>query len=591
MALPILGNLNLLGKRPHVDLTNLSKQYGNSILRFWMGDHYTLVVTDPHLVREIWVKNFDNFINRPHFPSMKLFSNNYRDLALGDEQYWRPNRAIVSAAFTRTKIKNLATTIIENEGGFLCDSLKTFVSTGEPLYPRLYCKKYALNIVLKYIFSEEIPYTESVHEGNMDKLQGPIDQIFKAAGSARLDDFISIIAPFSYIYRRINGMRKRKVRNFVQEIFEKHKSSLDRQNPKDLLDTILIESEEKNWDPQISLSIAVDLILAGTDTSASTIEYFMLYMSNYPEIQNKAFTELEKVVGKGNKVNLSHRQSTPYLNAVMKEVMRMKPVAPLGLPRSCHSDITIDGIFIPKGAQLIQNIYGLLHSPDYWDRPNEFIPERFLTADDQPENIAFIPFGVGQRNCIGQSLAYEEIYIAISNILMNFEISSIDGKMIDDTELFGLTIKPKIFGIKKNWRNKNEAKGVGIAFPFIGNLNKLGKSPHIDLLEMTRKNGDGYFRFWMGDQYTLFISDPLLIREIWIDKFEIFMNRPLISSIQFNYKKYPNIFFGIGKQWYKNRSIASLLFTSTKIKQISVSIIEKEVYTLIDFLKEKINSD
>eukprot|EP01132_Coremiostelium_polycephalum_P001258 gene1258-1587_t len=417
IAFPIIGNFNLLGKLPHRDLANLSKIYGK-IYRLYLGDHYCLVVNDPHLIREIWVKNHLNFVNRQDTPTYKQNNGAFAHKSAQFEMNWKENRSIISSAFTKTKIKNLGTEIIETQSNKLLDVMRKYSLSGEPFYPRITLRKFSLNIIMNYVFSMEIPYEEGVFESRLYK---PIEEIFKNYRSANPADFIDVIAPFTLFYRKyLHKDPVEDLYHYVKEIYDNHLKNLDKENPKDLMDNLIIEAMAKNWEP----GIGIDFLLGGTDTSSSTMEWFLLNMCNHKEIQEKAYNELISQFGKGKFITMNDKQSTPYLNAIIRETLRMRPIAPLSLPRSAKEDIEISGYFIPKGTHMIQNLFAVLNSEDYWDRPLEFLPERFLL---EQHNDNWIPFGVGPRNCVGQALAVEEVFVGIANILMNFEICSSSG--------------------------------------------------------------------------------------------------------------------------------------------------------------------
>eukprot|EP01132_Coremiostelium_polycephalum_P008466 gene8466-10398_t len=370
----------------------MSKEYGR-VFRFWIGDHYTLIVNDPVLIREIWVKNFDNFINRPHFPTLEINSNGYINLAFSDEPIWRQLKQLVGGLFTKTSLKQLAHDIIEEEVDKYIDALKEQSKYGEPVYTEPLCKKYSLNVMLNFLLSESASFNEK-------------DPISK-------DCY-----------------------NFIKEI-------------DDIIQYHEAENKKSISKDQVIVLI-MDLISAGTDTTSMAINYSFMCMANNPEIQEKAFQELVKCVGKGNKVKISDRQSTPYINAMMKELLRYKTIGLFGLPRVATNDITIDGIFIPGGTHLMQNIYACHHSDQYWDQPFQFNPENFLKDEKTIDNIAFIPFGVGSRNCIGSSLALDEMYCSIANILMNFQIQSVDGNKIDESEVNSPKYEIKVKLIPRN---------------------------------------------------------------------------------------------------------------------------------------------
>eukprot|EP01132_Coremiostelium_polycephalum_P008467 gene8467-10399_t len=586
-ALPLLGNLTVLSKEElHLDFFKMSKDYGK-IFRFWIGDHYTLIVNDPVLIREIWVKNFENFVNRPHFPTMNINSNGYINLAFSDEPIWRHMKQLVGGLFTKTSLKQMASDVVESQCTEFIDALKQRSKSGQPVNTGQLCKKYSLNIILNYILSEKISYNDD-ESGKLDQY---IEEFIKDQGSGRIDDFIDILKPFTLFYRKyLKYTPSKRFADHIRTYYEKHKLTLDPKDPKDFFDSLIVEAEEnKTISPDQVILLIMDLIAAGTDTPSGTINNFFVCMANNPEIQEKGYQELVNVIGKGNSVKISDRLSTPYVNAMMKELLRYKTIAPLGVPRAANRDITIDGVFIPGGTHLLQNIYACHHSDQYWDKPFLFNPDRFLKDEKANENIAFIPFGVGSRNCIGFSLAYDEMYVAIANILMNFQIQSVDGNKIDESEAYPkFEIKAKL--VKKNFRSKKEAPGIKQwALPILGNLTLLGKNPHLDFFKMSKEYGK-IFRFWIGDHYTLIVNDPVLIRKIWVKNFDNFVNRPHYPTIELNSVGYINLALSDEVIWRQMKQLIGGLFTKTSLNQMATGIIENEVTEFIDILKERSKS-
>ncbi|KAJ5670969.1 hypothetical protein N7507_000096 [Penicillium longicatenatum] len=164
---------------------------------------------------------------------------------------------------------------------------------------------------------------------------------------------------------------------------------------------------------------------AGADTTVSSVGTFFLVMALYPEVQQKAQDEIDRVVGTSRLPMLADRARLPYVNAVVKEVFRWHPVVPMGVPHMSTADDMYDGYYIPRGSILMPNIWGMMHDPALYHDPLAFKPERFLEIEGlEPETDphGFI-FGFGRRVCPGRILADNTVWLSIAKSLAVFKIS------------------------------------------------------------------------------------------------------------------------------------------------------------------------
>ncbi|KAE8386676.1 cytochrome P450 [Aspergillus alliaceus] len=181
---------------------------------------------------------------------------------------------------------------------------------------------------------------------------------------------------------------------------------------------------------------AASIYAGGADTTVSTMSCFFLAMALNPDVQQKAQEELDRVVG--NRLpTFADRDSLPYINAMVKELLRWHPVVPTNLPHvSTHDDIC-QGYFIPKGSIILANIWGFAHDPDVFPDPMAFKPERYLGNHPAPDSHR-LSFGFGRRICPGRVLADSAIYINIAQCLTVFNISKkvMNGKEIEPKVVF-----------------------------------------------------------------------------------------------------------------------------------------------------------
>lgn len=166
-----------------------------------------------------------------------------------------------------------------------------------------------------------------------------------------------------------------------------------------------------------------DMFAAGTDTTYITSEWAMGELARNPNVIEKLQHEINGIAGGKPMVDENDLREMHYLKAVLKEVLRLHPPAPLLLPRESIDDCQIGGYEIPKKTRVIINSWAIARDPKIWDMPNEFIPERFLnnSIDFKGQDFELIPFGSGRRICPGMGFAVNNIELLLANLIHRFE--------------------------------------------------------------------------------------------------------------------------------------------------------------------------
>jgi len=165
---------------------------------------------------------------------------------------------------------------------------------------------------------------------------------------------------------------------------------------------------------------------AGTETSATTIEWALAELINHPDIMLKARQEIDSVVGKNRLVEESDILNLPYVQSIVKETMRLHPTGPL-IVRQSTEDCNVNGYDIPALTTLFVNVWAIGRDPNYWENPLEFKPERFLNEEGQSpldlkgQHFELLSFGAGRRSCPGASLALQIIPNTLAGMIQCFE--------------------------------------------------------------------------------------------------------------------------------------------------------------------------
>ncbi|KAJ5973004.1 uncharacterized protein N7479_002922 [Penicillium vulpinum] len=171
---------------------------------------------------------------------------------------------------------------------------------------------------------------------------------------------------------------------------------------------------------------AGSLYAGGADTTVSSIASFFLAMAHFPEAQRKAQEELDTVLESNRLPEFRDRENLPYINALVKEVLRWHPVVPMSVAHTSNQDDTCEGYFIPKGSSVLTNIWAFTHDANVYHDPMTFNPERFLTSPDGklPERDPhMLVFGFGRRACPGRTLADANVFLTVAQVLTVFSIS------------------------------------------------------------------------------------------------------------------------------------------------------------------------
>ncbi|KAK1371691.1 putative flavonoid 3'-monooxygenase [Heracleum sosnowskyi] len=190
-------------------------------------------------------------------------------------------------------------------------------------------------------------------------------------------------------------------------------------------------------------AILMDMFAA--DTTSTTIEWIFSEILRHPRVMKKVQKELEQVVGMDKMVEESDLESLEYLNIIIKEAMRLHPVAPLLLPHHSIEDCMVDRFFIPKNSRVIINVWAVGRYPKVWTDAEKFLPERFCESniDLRGRDFELIPFGSGRRGCPGMQLGLTIVHLVVAQLLHYFNWDLPNGMQpseLDMTEEFGVLV-------------------------------------------------------------------------------------------------------------------------------------------------------
>ena len=187
------------------------------------------------------------------------------------------------------------------------------------------------------------------------------------------------------------------------------------------------------------------MLVGSIDTSATAIEWTISELLKNPRVMKKLQRELETVVGMKRKVGESDLDKLKYLEMVVKEGLRLHPVAPLLLPHHSGEDCMVGEYFIPKNSRVIVNAWTIMRDPSAWDEAEKFWPERFegSNIDVRGKDFRFLPFGSGRRVCPGLQLGLNTVLLTVAQLVHCFDWKLPNNMLpceLDMTEEFGLSM-------------------------------------------------------------------------------------------------------------------------------------------------------
>ncbi|KAH9513903.1 cytochrome P450 2 sub U member 1 [Bulinus truncatus] len=447
--LPLFGNLLLLARAGsnHLEVFKSLKDKYGKIFTLNLGVAKFIVINDLKLMQEAFVKNGHIFSDRPHdnLYILKITEDRVgRGLILSDTEVAKEIRKFSLSAMRDLGVgKRSLEEKITEEMNVVLEELDKL--DGQPHQIKSLLAKATSNIISSIIFNSRFSYDDP-------KFTELLDHLDKATKVNPL------FLPVNFFpFMRFLPSMKQKIENFVttfkstddyiKTLTEKNEITYDSANIRDFVDlTIQMRQSNKgnhHFNESNMRYVIVDLFIGGSDTTAASLSWAILYMAAFPDVQLKCQQEIDKLIGKSRSVTLNDKVNLPYTEATVLEVLRLKPVAPLSPPHCPVKDAELHGYSIPKSSIIMANISLIHHDPVNWPEPDKFQPEHFLDKEGKVINRdKMVSFSVGPRSCLGENLAKMEMFIFFTRILQFFTVKPAPGKTIDLTPFAGFVFQP-----------------------------------------------------------------------------------------------------------------------------------------------------
>jgi len=400
------------------------------------------------ILKQILVKDFANFSNRFPLPFVEYPVS--KMLVVLQGEHWKHVRNILTPTFSSGKLRKMNPQI-QRCGETLVSNLGEKAEKKETFDFRDLCGAYTMDVIASTAFSVQI---DSLNDPNNKFVTMGKKAFVSSAASPKL--FLRFFFPFLAKPLNYLGMSfiPKDVLKFFVGVIQKLKDQREDDGTKtgdkksvDFLQLMMNStgdekettsadsskntlasgeqngiSRPKGLTNEELLAQGFLFFLAGFETTANTLAFVAYSLATHPHCQEKLIREIDEVTKEhGGVIDYDTVNKMNYLDMCISETLRLYPVGPR-TDRICKNDITINGVFIPKGMVVLNPIYVLHMDPDVWPNPTEFDPERFTAEAKEARNpYYYMPFGAGPRNCIGMRLALTELKMAIAGILFKIK--------------------------------------------------------------------------------------------------------------------------------------------------------------------------
>uniref|UniRef100_A0A5F9CNA4 Steroid 17-alpha-hydroxylase/17,20 lyase n=1 Tax=Oryctolagus cuniculus TaxID=9986 RepID=A0A5F9CNA4_RABIT len=378
-SLPLVGSLPFLPRHGHLHV-NLFKlqEKYGPIYSFRMGTKTTVIVGNHQLAKEVLVKKGKEFSGRPRVATLDILSDNQKGIAFAD----------YGAHWQLHRKLVLGTFALFREG--------------DQKLEKIICREVS-------VFCDLL----AAHDGQTIDLTA---SLFTA-----ITNIICLIC-FKTSYKK--GDPELQV---IQHYNEGILNTLDKDCLVDIFPWLKIF-------PNKTLEMMRKYVRMRDNVLKKVFESYKL--------KKKIHEEIDQKVGFSRKPSISDRNQLLLLEATIREVLRIRPVAPMLIPHKATTDSSIGEFAVDKGTQVIINLWALHHNEKEWSRPDQFMPERFLDPTRSQlisPSLSYLPFGAGPRSCVGEILARQELFLFMAWLLQKFDL-----EVPDDGQLPSLEGSPKV---------------------------------------------------------------------------------------------------------------------------------------------------
>ncbi|PIA46297.1 hypothetical protein AQUCO_01500066v1 [Aquilegia coerulea] len=431
--LPIIGNLHQLnngGELVHVNLAKLAQKHG-SMMTVWFGSwRPTIVCSNRELAWEALVNKASDFSSRTLPYMSKLTSADWHTLATSNVgPYWQKLHKGLHNTTLNLHIMSAQTHLQEADVSNMLSSLQIEASSNDGVVkPLPHFRRLTIQLIGRFCFGPQ--FNDDIFANGLDDAIEEVIRLSGHAGLAHVFEFLRYIPGLSLPFEEASKL-KHRIEQLFQPYIANHKFSFQPSYLHFLL--------SQNFSEEIVIFNLFEMFMFAVDSTSATTAWALAFLIHDQQIQQKLYEEVQRETGsealQAEKVDKLH-----YLHAVVKETMRMRPIAPLAVPHRAVRDSKLMGTKIVEGTPVMVNLYAMHHDPSIWVEPYRFMPDRFMASSvdkDSESDLrnmerSFLPFGAGRRTCAGMDLAKLQVAFTLASLIKTFHWSSVAEDQLPD---------------------------------------------------------------------------------------------------------------------------------------------------------------
>ncbi|VAH24277.1 unnamed protein product [Triticum turgidum subsp. durum] len=429
--LPLVGNMLSLVGNLHHTLARLARAYG-PVMTLKLGLTTAVIVSSRDAAWEAFTKHDRRLAAHAIPDAARALGHSDRSMIWlpSSDPLWKSLRGIVAANVFSPRALAAARAARERKVRDMVhhfrDRADTEVDVGQALYGGV------LNVLSNALCSVDV-----VDMGAAESAQGVrelVEDLIAVIAKPNISDLVPCLRRLDLQgWRRWTAIRIDKIFRLLDDIIDGRMAAAANTSTEEKHGDFLELFSTGKIARDTLTAILFDVFTAGSDTMSLTVEWAMAELLKNPAIMAKVRAEIDDALGGKETIGENDAAGLPYLQAVVKEAMRLHPVVPILLPRRAVEDgVEIGGYAVPKGSTVIFNAWAMMRDPAAWERPDEFVPERFLGKADQVVDFRgkafeFIPFGSGRRLCPGVPMAERVVPFILASLLHAFEWRLPDG--------------------------------------------------------------------------------------------------------------------------------------------------------------------